>query len=121
MPEREVAVCSADEGQQARNSCPELRIFFLLASHGLIPSCTNLVAVVDAEGCFEAKRSENPQPGPANAEPQTPPPAAGTHSIIVPNTPKSAIKVLRVNYYVVFALQVGGPVRASLILSPTIL
>ena len=28
MPEREVAVCSADEGQQARNSCPELRIFF---------------------------------------------------------------------------------------------
>ena len=30
--------CSADEGQQARNSCPELHIFFLLASHGLIPS-----------------------------------------------------------------------------------
>ena len=25
-----------DEGQQARNSCPELRIFFLLASHGLL-------------------------------------------------------------------------------------
>ena len=36
MPEREVAVCSADEGQQARNSCPELRIFFLLASHGVL-------------------------------------------------------------------------------------
>ena len=34
MPEREVAVCSADEDQQARNSSPELRIFFLLASHG---------------------------------------------------------------------------------------
>ena len=33
MPEREVAVCFADEG---RNSCPELRIFFLLASHGLL-------------------------------------------------------------------------------------
>ena len=61
-------LCSADEGQQARNSCPELslvvsrhrgaifsvkyqykevvihatpehHIFFLLASHGLIPSC----------------------------------------------------------------------------------
>ena len=27
MPEREVVVCSADEGQQARNSCPELHIF----------------------------------------------------------------------------------------------
>ena len=38
MPEREVAVCSADEGQQARNSCPELCIFFLLASHGIISS-----------------------------------------------------------------------------------
>ena len=36
MPEREVAVYSADEGQQARNSCPELRIFFLLASHGVL-------------------------------------------------------------------------------------
>ena len=36
MPEREVAVCSADEGQQARNSCPELPIFFLLASHGVL-------------------------------------------------------------------------------------
>ena len=34
-----IHVCSADEGQHARNSCPELRIFFLLASHGLIPSC----------------------------------------------------------------------------------
>ena len=33
MPEREVVVCSADEGQQAR-SCPELRIFYLLESHG---------------------------------------------------------------------------------------
>ena len=30
MPEREVAVCSAYEGQQARNTCPELRIFFSL-------------------------------------------------------------------------------------------
>ena len=30
MSEREVAVCSADEGQQARNSCPELHIFFSL-------------------------------------------------------------------------------------------
>ena len=29
-------VRSADEGQQARNSCPELRIFFLLASHGTL-------------------------------------------------------------------------------------
>ena len=38
MPEREVAICSADEGQHARNSCPELRFFFLLAPHGLIPS-----------------------------------------------------------------------------------
>ena len=38
MPEREVMVCSSDESQQARNSCQELRIF-LLASHGLIPSC----------------------------------------------------------------------------------
>ena len=28
MPEREVVVCSADEGQQAWNSCPELPIFF---------------------------------------------------------------------------------------------
>ena len=36
VPEREVVVCSADEGQQARNSYPELRIFFLLASHGLL-------------------------------------------------------------------------------------
>ena len=36
VPEREVVVCSADEGQQARNSCPELRIFFLLASHGIL-------------------------------------------------------------------------------------
>ena len=36
MPEREVAVCSADEGQQARNSCPELRFFYLLASHGIL-------------------------------------------------------------------------------------
>ena len=33
MPEREVAVCSTDE---ARKSCPELRIFFLLASHGVL-------------------------------------------------------------------------------------
>ena len=32
MPEREVVVCSTDEGQQA---CTELRIFFLLASHGI--------------------------------------------------------------------------------------
>ena len=31
MPEREVTVCSADEGQQARSSCPELRIFFSLS------------------------------------------------------------------------------------------
>ena len=30
MPEREVEVCSADEGQQAPNSCPELHIFFSL-------------------------------------------------------------------------------------------
>ena len=45
VPEREVAVCSADEGQQARNSCPELQIFFLLASHGLIPSCTCTVCI----------------------------------------------------------------------------
>ena len=29
MPEREVVVCSADDGQQARNSCPELHIFFI--------------------------------------------------------------------------------------------
>ena len=29
MPEREVGVCSADEGQQALNSCPELCIFSL--------------------------------------------------------------------------------------------
>ena len=36
MPERKVAVCSADEDQQARNRCPELRIFFLLASHGVV-------------------------------------------------------------------------------------
>ena len=36
MPEREVAVCSADEGQQAQNSCPELCIFFLLVSHGVL-------------------------------------------------------------------------------------
>ena len=36
MPEREFAVCFADEGLQARNSCPELPIFFLLASHGLL-------------------------------------------------------------------------------------
>ena len=33
MPEREVAVCFADE---ARNSCPELCLFFLLASCGLL-------------------------------------------------------------------------------------
>ena len=39
MPEREVAVCSADEGQQARNSCPELPIFFLLESHGIFYMC----------------------------------------------------------------------------------
>ena len=40
VPEREVVVCSADEGQQARNSCPELPIFFfLLASHGVLCSC----------------------------------------------------------------------------------
>ena len=36
MPEREVGVCFADEGQQTRNSCPELPIFFLLASHCLL-------------------------------------------------------------------------------------
>ena len=36
MPEREVGVCFADEGQQTRNSCPELPIFFLSASHCLL-------------------------------------------------------------------------------------
>ena len=36
MPEREVAVCSADEGQRGRNRCPDLRIFYLLASHGIL-------------------------------------------------------------------------------------
>ena len=58
MPEREVAVCSADEGQQARNSCPELHIFFLLASHGIlfmcVCVCVQLVAdVVAAELAVE--------------------------------------------------------------------
>ena len=36
MPEREVGVCSADEAQQARNSCPELHHF----SHGITWSNT---------------------------------------------------------------------------------
>ena len=36
MPEREVVVCFADEGQQARNSCPELPIFSFLSWHHMV-------------------------------------------------------------------------------------
>ena len=42
MPEREIAVCSADEGQQAPNSCPRAPIFFLLASHGVFYMCPRI-------------------------------------------------------------------------------
>ena len=34
--------CTVVRTLQARNSCPELCLFFLLASHGLIPSCIRL-------------------------------------------------------------------------------
>ena len=72
-------------------------VHYLSVRHGL---CTNLCYCCDAEGCFEAKQSEDPLPGPAGyAELQTPPPtavAAVTQGIIVPKTPKSPFQVLSV-------------------------
>ena len=42
MPEGEVAVCFADEGQQARNSCPEFHFFFSLGTTWSIFTCESL-------------------------------------------------------------------------------
>ena len=68
--------------------------------HYLSVCVLTCVTVDDAEGCFEARQSEDPLPGPAGyAELQTPPPsalAAITQGIIVPKPPKSPFQVLSV-------------------------
>ena len=56
IPEREVGVCSADEGQQARNSCPELPSFSL----GITPYFLHVYALA-RYGCLLASL---PRPNP---------------------------------------------------------
>ena len=60
MPEREVVVCSAVEGQQAQNSCPELLIFFLLASHGFFSTCVCTGRIWVLAGFIAAAQSTMP-------------------------------------------------------------